>query len=162
MDWPKSPFNRFNEPALGAFFDTPLALSRWLQRPGTHHCQSHAQSDLFLLLKFPDESWKLATSDVMNKNVSLVQRTGVQNGADSGRHGFGRKPSMDHRTCLLVICCICLTSLAFRANFARTFSVLPDILKKQHRDLMRGRLSSFSSSAVSSWARSGSISCGTI
>ena len=42
----------FQEPALvGAFFDTPIAFSKWLQRPATHQecdflfrCQSHAQS----------------------------------------------------------------------------------------------------------------------
>ena len=46
--------NGLKEPALvGVFFDTPLALSKWLQRPATHQecdflfrCQSHAQSSV--------------------------------------------------------------------------------------------------------------------
>ena len=38
----------------------------------------------------------------------------------------------------------------FASNLYKDFSVLPDNLKKQHRDLMRERLSSFSSSAFSS------------
>ena len=165
----------FQEPALvGAFFDTPIAFSKWVQRPATHQecdflfrCQSHAQSivddSVVRASSVRSDSSRVAAKRVLEEasgplicgdnNASLAQRIGVQ-GTKRRRLWMPRsrkKTFRGSRKARLVGNLLhSFDVFGFASKLYKDFSVLPDNLKKQHRDLMRERLSSFSSSALAS------------